>query len=48
LKNVPERVIASGGNDKVECLLGAMKLIDCNVLITTEQTAREMIIRKDA
>ena len=48
LKNVPERVIASGGNDKVECLLGAMKLIDCNVLITTEQTAREMIIRKDS
>lgn len=48
LRNVPERVIASGGIDKVECLLGAMKLIDCNVLITTEETAREMIIRKDA
>ena len=47
LRNVPERVIASGGNDKVECLLGAMKLIDCNVLITTEQTAREMIIRHE-
>lgn len=48
LRNVPERVIASGGIDKVECLLGAMKLIDCNVLITTEQTAREMIVRRDA
>jgi DNA-binding transcriptional regulator LsrR (DeoR family) len=48
LRRVPERVIASGGIDKVECLLGAMKLIGCNVLITTEQTAREMLIRKDS
>jgi DNA-binding transcriptional regulator LsrR (DeoR family) len=46
LKTVPTRVIASGGNDKVECLLGAITLIDCNVLITNEATARELLIRK--
>lgn len=48
LRDVPTRVIASGGNDKVECLLGAIKLIDCNVLITNEATARELLIRKTA
>ena len=46
LRSVPMRVIASGGNDKVECLLGAIRLIDCNVLITNEATARELLIRK--
>jgi deoxyribonucleoside regulator len=46
LRSVPTRVIASGGNEKVECLLGAVKLIDCNVLITNEATARELLIRK--
>lgn len=46
LRNVPSRIIASGGNEKVECLLGAIKLIDCNVLITNEATARELLIRK--
>jgi deoxyribonucleoside regulator len=48
LRGVPTRVIASGGNDKVECLLGAIKLIDCNVLITNEATARELLIRRGA
>ena len=46
LRDVPTRVIASGGNDKVECLLGGIKLIGCNVLITNEATARELLIRK--
>ena len=46
LRGVPTRVIASGGNEKVECLLGAIKLIDCNVLITNEATARELLIRR--
>lgn len=46
LRKVPRRVIASGGAEKVEALLGAMKLIDCNVLITTEATAQELLIRK--
>jgi DNA-binding transcriptional regulator LsrR (DeoR family) len=46
LRKVPRRVIASGGSEKVEALLGAMKLIDCNALITTETTAQELLIRK--
>lgn len=46
VRDVPLRVIASGGNEKVECLLGAIRLIDCNVLITNEATARELLIRK--
>ena len=46
LRSVPTRVIASGGNDKVDCLLGAIRLIDCNVLITNEATARELLLRK--
>jgi DNA-binding transcriptional regulator LsrR (DeoR family) len=46
LRTVPNRVIASGGNEKVECLLGAIKLIDCNTLITNEATARELLIRR--
>jgi DNA-binding transcriptional regulator LsrR (DeoR family) len=46
LRGVPTRVIASGGNDKVDCLLGGIKLIDCNVLITNEATARELLARK--
>ncbi len=46
LRSVPKRVIASGGLDKVDCLLGAIKLVDCNVLITSEHTAQELIKRK--
>jgi DNA-binding transcriptional regulator LsrR (DeoR family) len=46
LRKVPRRVIASGGAEKVEALLGAMKLINCNALITTEATAQELLIRK--
>ena len=46
LRGVPKRIIASGGNEKVDALLGAIKLIDCNVLITNEATAREMLIRR--
>jgi deoxyribonucleoside regulator len=46
LRSVPKRVIASGGVDKVDCLLGAIKLVDCNVLITDETTARAMIDKK--
>ena len=45
---MPNGVIVSGGNDKVECLLGTIKLIDCNVLITYEAMARELLIRRDA
>jgi deoxyribonucleoside regulator len=43
LKKVPIRLIASGGHDKVASLLGAITLVDCNVLITNEETARELL-----
>jgi len=46
LRDVPKRVLASGGNEKVDSLLGAIKLVDCNVLITNEATAHELLIRK--
>jgi deoxyribonucleoside regulator len=43
LKTVPKRVLISGGNDKVEALLGALKLIPPSVLITNEATARQLV-----
>lgn len=46
LRGLPRRIIASGGNEKVDSLLGAIRLIDCNVLITNEATARELLIRR--
>lgn len=46
LRSVPLRVLASGGAEKVECLLGALPLINANVLITNEQTARELLARQ--
>lgn len=46
LGGVPKRVIASGGEEKIEALVGAMKLIGCNVLITNEATARDLLNRK--
>ncbi len=46
LRNVPTRLIASGGHEKVESILGAIKLVNCNVLITNEATARELLLRQ--
>jgi DNA-binding transcriptional regulator LsrR (DeoR family) len=46
LRNVPTRIIASGGQDKVESLMGAIRLIDCNVLVTDEVTARSLLDRQ--
>ena len=46
LRGVPLRVIASGGHEKVEPILGAIKLVNCNVLITNEATARELLLRR--
>jgi DNA-binding transcriptional regulator LsrR (DeoR family) len=43
LRKVPKRVIASGGVEKVAALRGAIKLLDCNVLITNESTAIELL-----
>ena len=43
LRAVPRRVIASGGAEKVAALRGAIRLVDCNVLITDEAAARGLI-----
>ncbi len=45
LLTVPKRVIAAGGNHKIEAILGGMKFVKCNVLITNEATARELVNR---
>lgn len=45
LRKTPIRIIASGGLEKVGSLMGAIKLIDCNVLITDEGTAQELLKR---
>ena len=47
LKKVPKRVMISGGLDKVEALLGAYKLSNYNVLITTEATAQALLDRAE-
>jgi DNA-binding transcriptional regulator LsrR (DeoR family) len=46
LRRVPTRIIASGGRDKVESLLGSINLIGYNVLMTNEATARELLNRR--
>jgi deoxyribonucleoside regulator len=43
LRRVPTRILASGGNDKLASLLGGLKLVDANVLITNEATARALL-----
>lgn len=43
LRRVPTRVIAAGGQDKLESLRGALRLTACNVLITNEETARALL-----
>ena len=45
LKQVPKRVIISGGIEKVDALLGGIKLVDANVLITDEATARQLVAK---
>ena len=45
LKRVPKRVMISGGVEKVDALLGGIKLVEANVLITDEATARSLIER---
>jgi deoxyribonucleoside regulator len=46
LRNVPLRVLSAGGAEKIDALLGAIKLINCNVLITNEETAKALLARK--
>ena len=45
LRDVPLRVISAGGAEKIEAILGAIKLIKCNVLITNEMTAKTLLLR---
>ncbi len=46
LRDVPLRVISAGGAEKIEALMGAIKLINCNVLITNEETAKALLALK--
>ncbi len=46
LRTVPLRLLSSGGDEKIDAILGAMKLINCNVLITNEKTAKALLARK--
>ena len=43
LRGVPLRVISAGGAEKTDAILGAIKLINCNVLITNEATAKALL-----
>jgi DNA-binding transcriptional regulator LsrR (DeoR family) len=43
LRRAPLRILTSGGAEKTEALLGAMKLIAPTVLITDEESARRMV-----
>jgi DNA-binding transcriptional regulator LsrR (DeoR family) len=43
LRRAPMRILTSGGQEKIEALLGAMNLIAPTVLITDEESARRMI-----
>jgi deoxyribonucleoside regulator len=43
LRKVPKRVVISGGSSKVDALKGGLKLVNANVLITNEETARALV-----
>lgn len=45
LRQVPIRVLASGGRDKVDALIGAMKLVRPTILITDEFTAANILAK---
>lgn len=45
LQSAKKRVMVSGGMDKIDALLGGMKLIHCNVLVTNEAAAQELLRR---
>jgi len=48
IRRAPLRILTSGGTDKIDALLGAMKLVRPTVLITDEHSARRMIAAQDA
>ncbi len=45
VRKVPRRVLASGGQEKIEAILGALRLIQPTTFITEEATARELLLR---
>lgn len=48
LRSAPVRLVASGGPDKVDALVGAMTLVNPTVLITDEATAASLLERAQA
>jgi deoxyribonucleoside regulator len=43
MKRIPKRLMISGGNEKLAALIGGIALVDANVLITNESTARALV-----
>jgi DNA-binding transcriptional regulator LsrR (DeoR family) len=45
LRQVPQKLLISGGNDKVDAVLGALRLLEPHMLITDEVTAQALLDR---
>ena len=43
LRRAPMRILTSGGEDKIDALIGAMKLVEPTVFITDEESARSIL-----
>ena len=48
LLRTPHRILTSGGIEKVDAILGAMRLIRPTIFVTDETTARTLLARVDA
>ncbi len=48
LINTPHRILTSGGTEKIDAILGAMRLIRPTVFVTDEATARTLLAHGDA
>jgi DNA-binding transcriptional regulator LsrR (DeoR family) len=48
VQSVPERVLASGGAEKIDAMIGAIRLMRPTVVITDEDSARELLSRGSA
>ena len=47
LRRVPVRILASGGREKIDTLLGTMQLVPPTVFVTDEHTAATMLARAE-
>ena len=45
IRAVPNRVLSSGGSDKIQAMIGALRLLEPTVCITDERTAAAMLDR---